>query len=171
MDMRLPGSIAVLCTAALLLAEPAAAQLGSPGGPGAGMVGGGMGGGMMGGPGMSMGGGGAPRERAVAPPPPRLTATGPRLEPGALFCRTLEDLRRRIALQSGAGAPGGPAPSCRTLPGVLPITVVGRAGPGATQVQTAGTQPETGWTDAWLPERAGGASTPAQAAPGGRRGP
>lgn len=170
--MRLPGSIAVLCTAALLLAGPAMAQLGSVGGPGAGMVGGGMGGGMMGGPGMGMGGGGAPRQRAIAPPPPRLIPTGPRLEPGALFCRSLEDLRRRVALQSGAAASAGPAPSCRTLPGALSITVVSRAGPGAAQVQTVGAQPETGWTDAWLPERAGAAAAPAPvAAPGSRRGP
>ncbi|TPG57448.1 hypothetical protein EAH89_11000 [Roseomonas nepalensis] len=165
----------MLCAALLLggslpFAHPAAAQYGGMGGIGG--VGamssmGAMGGsGGIGGPGGMRGpmGGSGGQSRALAPPPPRLRPdTGPRLDAGALLCRSLEDLRRRAALQANPAAAAGPRPDCRTVPSSVPITVVSRVGPGATQVQLGTPGAETGWTDAWLPDRGGMAQAPASA--------
>jgi hypothetical protein len=139
-----------------LLAMPAVAQLGG-GGMSGGMPGG-MGG-MGGGPGMRGGsprGGGEPR--AVPPPPPRLQADPwPRLDAGAVFCRTLEDLRSRVALLADPASAGRMTPGCRTVTRVVPARIINRMGPGATQVEINAPNSETGWTDAWMPERAGSA--------------
>ena len=159
--MMRPVSRAMLCAVLLLgaslpAAPPAAAQYGGMGGMG----------GMRG----PMGGGNSTgQSRALAPPPPQLKPDNSlRLDAGALFCRSLEDLRRRVALQANPSLAGaGPRPNCRTMAGAVPITVLERAGLGATQVQIGTPQAETGWTDAWLPDRGG----MAQASPGGRRAP
>ncbi len=72
-----------------------------------------------------------------------------RLDAGALFCGTEDQLRAhqaaikaRLAGQQ-AGEPGG----CHFVPEMVAVTVVSRDGPAATQVQVPGSPPHTGWTD------------------------
>ena len=114
---------------------------------------------------------------APKPPPSRFTFESappvvsgiawPRLDTGAVLCRTQEDLRRRseIAAARGAGAepPPGAAPNCRVIRAPTAIDIVERPVPSATQVRlrltpvpgsSANRVSETGWTDAWLPEKA-----------------
>ncbi len=83
----------------------------------------------------------------------------PRLDPGAVFCQTSEDLRQHLAvmaarLDGNGGGPGEPA-GCRLVRAATPVTVVVREGPGRTQVRLSGAAAETGWTDAFLPDKQG----------------
>ena len=73
----------------------------------------------------------------------------PRLDPGAVLCRTEADLAQVAANRSGEG--DGGAANCQIIRVATPVTIVQRSGPGRTQVMT-GTQ--SGWTDVWLPEKA-----------------
>lgn len=83
-----------------------------------------------------------------AKPPP-----WPRLDAGAVLCRTQEDLARLAANRTG-GPGGGPA-DCHVITRPTPIQIVHRAGLGRTEVTVTnpntGKPEETGWTDAWLP--------------------
>jgi hypothetical protein len=92
---------------------------------------------------------------ALAAPQHYTTLTWPRLDPGAAFCRTEDDLLRRAA-NASALASGGVASEradCRIINSPTPIEIIERRGPGRTQVRiTAGGT--TGWTDVWLPQRA-----------------
>ncbi len=94
-------------------------------------------------------------------PPSAAGTAWPRLDVGAIFCRTQDDLRRRgeYAAARGAGlsVPAGPAPDCQVIGSPTPVDVLDRPLPSATQVRLKPKQPksgETGWTDAWLPEKA-----------------
>ena len=78
-------------------------------------------------------------------------AAWPRLDPGAILCRSEDDLARMAANRSGAG--GGGRADCRVVNSPTPIQIVQRLGPGRTQIQVTANR-QTGWTDAWLPERA-----------------
>jgi hypothetical protein len=80
-------------------------------------------------------------------------AAWPRLDPGAVLCRTSEDLARLAAKRSGAEDGGGGA-DCRIINLPTPITIVHRQGLGQTEVQVTGGNKQVGWTDAWLPEKA-----------------
>jgi hypothetical protein len=88
------------------------------------------------------------------PGPPDVKAqplAWPRLDPGAVLCRSEADLERLAANRHG-GPGGGPA-ECRIVSQPTAIQIVTRRGPGRTEVQVTGAN-ETGWTDAWLPSRA-----------------
>jgi hypothetical protein len=93
-----------------------------------------------------------PQKKKQGLPEIRTTAAPwPRLDPGAVFCRTEDDLVRLAANRSGTG--GGGTVDCRIVNTPIPIEIVERRGPGRTEVQVKG-QPDTvGWTDAWLPEK------------------
>jgi hypothetical protein len=99
---------------------------------------------------------------AVAAPP----MAWPRLDPGAVLCRSEDDLARRSAILRGEQA--GPA-DCRPITTPTAIQIMHRAGPGRTEVQVTG-RTETGWTDAWLPASPPPGTTPIQGGqlPGGR---
>ncbi len=93
----------------------------------------------------------------AALPEPTTTAgnVGVRLEPGAVLCRTAEELQRRqaaMATQGAADQPSLPA-GCFLVGARTPVEVVERRGYGRTQVKTLGRNSETGWTDAYLPQR------------------
>jgi hypothetical protein len=75
----------------------------------------------------------------------------PRLDPGAVFCKTPADLQRLAA--SRRGEPG-PRPTCQVIQSPTGIVIVKREGPGQTEVTLKDAQGPDGWTDAWLPERA-----------------
>ncbi len=99
-------------------------------------------------------------------PPTASGVAWPRLDVGAIFCRTQEDLRRRselMATRASGGGASGAAPDCRIIAAPTAVDVVDRPLPSATQVRlklrpspgAASAQVgETGWTDAWLPEKA-----------------
>jgi hypothetical protein len=74
----------------------------------------------------------------------------PRLDPGAVFCKTEADLVRLAA--SRRGEPGDPA-NCQLIRSPTPIQIERRAGPGRTMVSLTDQNGLNGWTDAWLPER------------------
>ena len=77
----------------------------------------------------------------------------PRLDPGATLCRTEDDLDRLAARRSGESV-GGPI-DCRRINDITAINITQRLGPGKTQVTlTSGQVGTTGWTDAWLPDKA-----------------
>lgn len=93
-----------------------------------------------------------PQKKKQGLPEIRTTAAPwPRLDPGAVFCRTEDDLARLAANRSGAG--GGGAVDCRIVNTPIPIEIVERRGPGRTEVQVKGQPGSVGWTDAWLPEK------------------
>jgi hypothetical protein len=78
------------------------------------------------------------------------TEVWPRLDPGAVVCKTEADLQRLAA--SRRGEPG-PRPSCQLIQAPTPISIVRREGLGMTEVAVTGQDGVGGWTDAWLPDR------------------
>jgi hypothetical protein len=78
------------------------------------------------------------------------TDVWPRLDPGAVICKTEADLQRLAA--SRRGEPGEP-PNCQLIRTPTAIQIQRRAGPGRTQVSLTDQNGVDGWTDAWLPER------------------
>ena len=78
----------------------------------------------------------------------------PRLDPGAVFCRTEADLRLHLsavaARLDGSSSRYAEAPGCRVIRTRTAVSVVSREGPGRTQVKLSD---ETGWTDAFLPDK------------------
>jgi hypothetical protein len=76
----------------------------------------------------------------------------PRLDPGAVLCRSEADLNRLSQRRSGEVV-DGPV-DCQIIRAPTAITIVQRAAPGRTEVRTSDTQAaSSGWTDAWLPEK------------------
>lgn len=77
----------------------------------------------------------------------------PRLDPGAVICRSEADLSRLVAGRRGEPVEG--PVDCQVIRAATGIAIVQRKPPGMTQVTT--TNPAaggTGWTDAWLPDKA-----------------
>lgn len=74
----------------------------------------------------------------------------PRLDRGAVLCRSEADLNC-LAARRGGQTVDGPI-DCLIIHGPTGITIVKREGPGVTQVQTKNPAAGgAGWTDAWLP--------------------
>ncbi len=77
----------------------------------------------------------------------------PRLDPGAMLCRTESDLELLAARHNGQDVPG--PINCQVIRDPTAISITQRLGPGKTEVTlTSGQVGTTGWTDAWLPEKA-----------------
>ena len=78
----------------------------------------------------------------------------PRLDPGAVLCRTEADLDRLAQRRRGEAVDGGV--DCQIVRTATAISIVQRKGPGKVEVRT--TDPRaagaSGWTDAWLPDKA-----------------
>ena len=142
-----------LCVLALALAAPPAAAQTPPGG--------GTGGSAPGGSGPGSGGGrrgqGNGQPRPAPLPPVKITPDPwPRLDAGAVLCRTAEDLRQhRAALAARLdGSSGVPEPTgCHLVRQMTAVVVLSREGFGQTQVRLSDPSAETGWTDVFLPER------------------
>jgi len=77
----------------------------------------------------------------------------PRLDPGAVLCRTEADLDRLGERRRGE-AVDGPI-DCQIIRAATAISIVQRKGPGRAEVKTSGRGADavTGWTDAWLPDK------------------
>lgn len=82
---------------------------------------------------------------------PSRTEVWPRLDPGAVVCKTAADLQRLVALRRGVP---GDRPDCQLIHAATAISIVKRAGPGQTEVSLTDLNGQDGWTDAFLPERA-----------------
>lgn len=77
----------------------------------------------------------------------------PRLDPGAVICRSETDLSRLVARRRGELVEG--AVDCQVMRAPTGIAIVQRKAPGMTQVTTTNPMAGgTGWTDAWLPDKA-----------------
>ena len=95
-------------------------------------------------------------KKSGPPPVPRAQPTvWPRLDPGAVLCRTEDDLERHAANMTARVSGGSSQPAdCRVIGLATGIQILSRQGLGRTEVQLKTPGNETGWTDAWLPERA-----------------
>jgi hypothetical protein len=97
-----------------------------------------------------------PKPKPPAPPAPRAAPTiWPRLDPGAVLCKTADDLARHAANMAARVRGGDSAPAdCRLIAQPVGIQIVSREGLGRTEVKLSGAGNVTGWTDAWLPDKA-----------------
>jgi hypothetical protein len=75
----------------------------------------------------------------------------PRLDPGAVLCKTEDDLSRLAASRRGEQVA---RPNCQMIRAPTAIQIERRAGLGRTQVALTDQNGLEGWTDAWLPDRA-----------------
>ncbi len=104
--------------------------------------------------------------RAAIPPSPspEITTgrpdTRPQLNAGAVLCSSQDDLERYLAILAAKAAgetpPAGPPLKCQRVTESAPVQVVERRGQARTEVKIAGKTTltgQTGWTDAWLPDR------------------
>ena len=96
-----------------------------------------------------------PKKPPPVAPAPANQAVWPRLDPGAVVCRTPDDLERHAAnMVARVSGRTIQAADCRIIPQPIGIQILSREGPGRTQVKLNGSDGATGWTDAWLPEKA-----------------
>jgi hypothetical protein len=103
-----------------------------------------------------------PPKPKPGPPDVRVAAVPwPRLDPGAVLCRTEGDLMRLAANRSGG--PDGGAADCRIINIPTGIQIIQRVGLGRTEVRVTAGPNQIGWTDAWLPDKrpANAGQTPA----------
>lgn len=77
----------------------------------------------------------------------------PRLDRGAVICRSESDMSRLAARRRGEVVDG--QVDCQIVRGPTAIAILQRKGPGMTEVRTSDPSAGgTGWTDAWLPDKA-----------------
>jgi hypothetical protein len=92
-------------------------------------------------------------QQSPAPPEPAVPEIWPRLEDGAIICKSRDDLVRyptRIA--NGASATtAGQGSDCHTIRKRTGIQVLNHDGPSRTQIVTTDESKETGWIDSYLP--------------------
>jgi len=100
------------------------------------------------------------------PAPPQ---AWPRLDAGAIICRSEDDLDRLAARH--AGEPSGGPVDCQIVHNTTAIAIVTRHGPGKTEVRlTSGQGAQVGttaWTSTFLPEKAPASATRASTRQGG----
>ena len=87
------------------------------------------------------------------PPVAAVPDIWPRLEDGALLCKSRDDLvRYQTQFANGASATiAGPAPDCHTIRKQTGIQILDHDGPSRTQIVTTDETKETGWTNTYLP--------------------
>ena len=84
---------------------------------------------------------------------PNVPEIWPRLENGALICKSRDDLvRYQTQIANGTTATiAGPAPDCHTVRKRTGIQILDHDGPSRTQIVTTDETKETGWTNSYLP--------------------
>jgi hypothetical protein len=94
-----------------------------------------------------------PQQSATPPEMPAVPEIWPRLENGALICKSRDDLvRYQTQIANGAGAEtAGQAPDCHTIRKQTGIQILAHDGPSRTQIVTTDESKETGWTNSYLP--------------------
>ena len=95
------------------------------------------------------------RKQAQPPLPRAAPLLWPRLDPGAVLCRSEDDLGRHAANMT-ARVNGGDTQlaNCRVIAQPVGIEILSREGLGRTKVKLNDPGNEIGWTDVWLPEKA-----------------
>jgi hypothetical protein len=94
------------------------------------------------------------RSAPLAPVRPAPTVW-PRLDPGAVLCNTVDDLELHAANMTARVSGGRTmAADCRIIAQPTGIQIVTRQGQGRTLVKLNVAGDVTGWTDAWLPDKA-----------------
>jgi hypothetical protein len=94
-----------------------------------------------------------PQKSQSPAPMPDVPEIWPRLEDGALICKSRDDLVR-YQTQIGNGAStttAGQASACHTIQKQTGIQILGHDGPSRTQIATTDESKETGWTNSYLP--------------------
>ena len=94
---------------------------------------------------------------SVPPPVPTLAPTrgiaGPRLQPGAVVCRTELDLQNRAEVNrrrvDNVPDAGNPLENCHLITSERAVEIVEKRGLGRTEVKLKPTG-EVGWTDAFV---------------------
>jgi hypothetical protein len=86
----------------------------------------------------------APTKSTAVPEP------WPRLDVGAILCKSRDDLVKYQTKIAGGAAPG-PAPDCRTIGKQIGIKILDQDGPSRTQVVATDETKLTGWTNTYLP--------------------
>jgi len=96
---------------------------------------------------------GAAQKPAQPPPPPTARPLAwPRLDRGAVLCKTESDLNRLAERRQGSDAGNV---DCQVMRVATPISILQRKGSAVTQVKTSDPAAGgVGWTDAWLPDKA-----------------
>ncbi len=104
--------------------------------------------------------GGGNRGPADEHPTPSLPTAArvpwPRLDIGAILCKTRDDLNLEAAVMQarGSGQPyAGAPPNCRVLGAAVAIDILNRESPAATEVKLRDPPGGTGWTNTWLPSQ------------------
>jgi hypothetical protein len=92
-------------------------------------------------------------QQTPTPDMPAVPEIWPRLEDGAVICKSREDLvRYQTQMASGASdATPGQAPDCHTIRKRTGIQILAHDGPSRTQIVTTDESKETGWTNSYLP--------------------
>jgi hypothetical protein len=94
-----------------------------------------------------------PQNSQAPTPLPAVPEIWPRLEDGALICKSRDDLVRyqtQIA-NSGSATTAGLAPDCRTIRKQTGIQILAHDGLSRTEIVTTDESKETGWTNSYLP--------------------
>ena len=95
-----------------------------------------------------------PQTSQAPKPLPARPEIWPRLEGGALICRSRDDLVRyqtQIANSASATTTAGQASDCHTISKQTGIQILDHDGPSRTQIVTTDESKETGWTNSYLP--------------------
>jgi hypothetical protein len=130
------GRMAVAAAAALLLAAlPAAAQIGGGGGGQRGQQ-------------------QQPPAASTSKPNPAVPEPWPRLESGALLCKSRDDLLAyQKQMASGASIVAAQqAAGCHIIRKQTAVEILDRDGPSRTHIVTSDAAKETGWTNTYLPD-------------------
>jgi hypothetical protein len=92
-------------------------------------------------------------QQSPAPTTPFLPEIWPRLEEGALICKSRDDLvKYQTQIANGLSATtSGQAPDCHTIRKQTGIQILAHDGPSRTQIVTTDESKETWWTNSYLP--------------------
>ena len=92
-------------------------------------------------------------QQSPAPTTPFLPEIWPRLEEGALVCRSRDDLiKYQTQIANGSSAATlAQAPDCHTIRKQTGIQILTHDGPSRTQIVTTDESKETWWTNSYLP--------------------
>jgi hypothetical protein len=74
----------------------------------------------------------------------------PRLDVGAVLCKSRDDL---VRYQKRSAAGSGPAPDCRIVATRTGVQILARDDPSHTKVALTDAPQQTGWTDVYLPAK------------------
>lgn len=110
-------------------------------------------------------GNGQPQEKSATPAPvPVVPEPWPRLDIGAILCKSRDDLIRYQLKMVGDPGAAGPPPDCRVIRKQTAIEILNRDGPSRTEIVSTDAAKQTGWTNAYLPSTPPPSSTIGSAA-------